>query len=313
MIVTETANEQETTPPGGEAHVDPRGKAGCLRYFFSYVPSEPIPEVPEKEPPDPNEGRSLADSYRLARRNLVVVSAICLAWSTAQFNLANLTFDVGGATVDLKDASVPLLLAVSLLYLAVRYGVEYAMMSRHIRRWPIAQLDFRIVSGVARFSVLALAAGALRRSLWSVLAVAGALAALAMLFILLTVVLMFVTTPIRMWARDRANRPSAANAAGEAMIWAGVFAAILTVILIVSFAVGTYTYDPLRSRLWSAPPNPVAFAIFVATLVATFLSHWLLRPITRALFAARPGYFTERQPNGNLRVTLVKREKEPLL
>jgi len=285
-----------------------------LRYFFSYVPPDPPPEVPKDDPPDPSAGRLLSEPVRAARRSLMAACGISLAWSTAQLTPANLRFDVAGVSVDLGSASIPLLLGAAILYLAVRWGLEFAMMPRHVRRWPLAQLDFRVVSVVSRFSLLAVAAGALDRSLLVVVGVVAAILILAVSSVVLSVVLIFVTMPIRMWARARANRLSAANAAMEAVFWAGLFAVCLVVAGVVGLGVASYRYGPLRDAVWkTAPPDPIALGVFLATLIAVFLSHWLLRPVVAKLFADRPSYYTERDPDGNLLIKHVEREREPLL
>ena len=284
-----------------------------FRYFFSYMLPDPPPEVPKDQTPDPNADRLLSDSVRAARRSLVAVCGLCLAWSTAQFTLAHPRIDVAGISVDLKDTSIPLLLGILLSYLTVRWGFEFTMMPRHVRRWPLAQLDFRMVLVVARFSLLAITAGALDRSLWIVVRMVAALGLLALVAAILGFVLMFVTMPIRMWARARANRLSAANAAFEALFWAGLFAVCLTVVGTIGLGIASYHYEPLRSAVWPVPPDPVALGVFVFTLIAIFLSHWLLRPVMSRLFAERPSYYTERAPDGNLQVHFIQKEKEPLL
>lgn len=285
-----------------------------LRSFFYYVPSEPWPEAPASEPPDPNADRALPEPYRASRRSLVALCAVCLAWSAAQFGLSQFKIDAAGLTVDLHNASVPLLLGTALVYLTARWMLEYAMMPRHVRRWPLAQLDFRGVYVVSRFSILAVSAGALDRSVRSVLAITAILASLAVATALLTALMMFITVPIRMRARRRADRPSAARAAMEGLTWALLFAIVLTVSGTVALAVAGYRYTPLRTALGATPPNPIAFSLFVLTLAAVFLSHWLSRPIVSRLFAERPGYTTRRDEDGHLIYTLGQREpKEPLL
>ena len=121
-----------------------------FRYFFSYVPPESPLEVPKDEPPDLNVDRLLSDPFRSARRNLVAVCGLCLAWSIAQLALANPSIAVAGISVDLKDTSIPVLLYILLVYFIIRWGFEFAMMPRHVRRWPLAQLDFRMVLAAAR-------------------------------------------------------------------------------------------------------------------------------------------------------------------
>jgi hypothetical protein len=284
-----------------------------LRHFFSYVRSGPPPEVPEVEPPDPAAGRSLSEPYRTARRTLVAVCGVCLAWSTAQFSLDQFRADAAGVTVNLSNASVPLLLGATLVYLTGRWTMEFAMMPRHVRRWPLAQLDFRAVSIVARFALLALTAGALDRSLRSVVGVTILLAALALVLAVLTTILMFVTMPVRMWARERAGVPSAASASAEALMWAVVFAVVLITVGNIALGVAIYRYEPLQVAIWPVPPHPIALAAFLLVLNFTFISFWLMRPVLNRLFAERPPYRTERAPDGTLQVTFVAPLKEPLL
>jgi hypothetical protein len=284
-----------------------------FKYFFSHVPPDPPPEVPKDEPPDPNANRSLSDPIRAARRSLMVVCGLCLAWSSAQFTIGSPSINVSGISVDLKAESIPIVLAVLLIYLTVRWGVEFAMMPRLIRRWTLAQFDFRMVLFISRLSLLAVAAGALDRSLWTIVLIVTSLVLLAVASVLFVSILMFVTMPVRMWARARAGRESAASAAFEAVYWAILFSVCITVVGIIGLGIASYRYEPLREAIWRLPPNPVAFSVFVFTLIAVFLSHWLLKPVTRLIFAERPGYYTERDHDGNLRIHFVDTEKEPLM
>lgn len=275
-----------------------------LRSFFTYSPSKtnPPPEVPKEDPPDHHADLKLSEPYRTARRSLVAVCAVCLAWATAQFSFKELKIDSLGITVDLKSASVPVLLGVGLIYFAARWTIEFAMMPRDVRRWSLAQFDFRAVSIICRLSLLTLTAGALDRSLRSVVAIILALFGLAAVTCILTALLMFVTTPIRMWARSRANRISAASAVAEGEWWAGLFAISLTVAGTIGFGVASYYYDALRLAIWPVPPKPLALCIFLITLNVIFLSHWLVRAQMERLFAKVPDYYTERMADGSLKV-----------
>lgn len=266
------------------------------------------PEVPKDEPPDPCENRALSDAYRDSRRNLVVICGLSLAWSTAQFAVDDTRIDLAGISIDLKYSSIPLLLVTILSYLTIRWVIEFAMMPRHVRKWPLARLDFRLVSIAARFSLLAITAGALDQSLLTIARVIGALVILALLSVVGTFVLMFITVPIRMF-----KKKSAAAGAIEGIFWAGFVAIVLNVAATIGFGIASYTNEPLRNLVWAKPPDPVALAFFVSSLVSVFLSHWLLTPVINRLFAIRPPYYTERTPEGGLVQTFVSREQEPLL
>lgn len=283
-----------------------------LKYFFSYVPSEPWPENPEEEPTDPNLDLTLPEPVRAARRNLVAVSGIAIAWATAQFTTTTSKIEIAGVSVDFNIGSIPIFLAVAILYLMFRWGMEFAMMPRTLRRWPLAQMDFRIVGWISRFALVAVAAGAVDRSIWTIMKIMSSLGMLALASLILSIILMFVTMPIRMWARHRAKAHSAANAAFEALFWAGLFAVLISIASFIAFGIASYTHVPLRETIWKSPPDPVALSVFVFALVSVFLSHWLLRPITFKMFAERPGYTTTRLPDGRLVYRFNTPEKKPL-
>ena len=284
-----------------------------LKYLFSYVPPEPLPEMPKDEPPDPNENRVLPEAVRVARRSLLIVCGLCLAWASAQFVIIDSKIVVAGVSMEFKGASIPIVLAVVLLYLTVRWGIEFAMMPRHVRRWPLARFDFNMVFLIARFSLLALAAGVLDQSLLTVALVIALVGLLVIVSGLLTGLLMFVTMPIRMRARSLAGRPSAANAAYEALVWAILFAIVITASAIVVMGVASYRYAPLRDAMWHSPPHPVALSVFILTLITVSLIGIMLIPVINRIFAEPPGYYTERDSSGGLRFCFTENKKEPLV
>jgi hypothetical protein len=166
---------------------------------------------------------------------------------------------------------------------------------------------------LVRVSVMALAAGALDRSSRSLATIGVTLSGLVLAMSILTILFMFVTMPIRMRARERAGRVSVASAAIEATVWASLFAIGATVILAVGTAVASYWDESIRQVLWRGAPDPIALSIFVLISVVVFLSHWLLQPLYRKLFAERPSYRTERLEDGTVQIRFVGKQKEPLL
>ena len=284
-----------------------------LRHFLSYVPPEPPSEVPAEEPPDPSANRALSEPYRAARRILVALCALSTAWSSAQFGPDNLRLTALGMTADLQHSAIPVLLGAAIAYSTLRWIVEFAMMPRHVRRWRLAQADFRLVSIIVRLSVLVLSAGALDRSSRTLATVGLALGGLTLAALLLTLMLMLLTVPVRLRARQRAGRISAASAAVEAVFWAGLFAAVLAVGAFSVTAIASYWSVTLRQVLWRGVPDPVALAAFTFLVMLVFLSPWLLRPLVAMLFSKRPPYWTERMPDGSLAVHYLTNPREPLL
>lgn len=284
-----------------------------LRHFLTYVPPEPPPEVPEEEPPDPAQDRALTDAYRRSRQTLVATCALCIGWSTAQFGLVSRDVSLGGVNIDISTASIPVLLGGAFIYFSIRWIIEFGMMPRNVRRWRLAQLDFRLILLLSRVAILALAAGAIERSSSNLFTVGAVFLVLCVSVFVLTPLLMFVTMPVRVLARWRAKRESAANSAIEAFFWAGLFAIVITVAGAVLAALLSYRYEKIRLIIWRDVPHPLSLAFATILVIAVFLSHWLLRPTMTALFAKRPNYRTKRTFDGLLIVTFVSEKEEPLL
>ena len=119
---------------------------------------------------------SIGSEYRDARRLTSLLCAIGLGWSGAQFELKSLTLSSAGV-VDLTSASIPLILTCGIVYMTAKSILGYAMQSKEVRRWRLAQIDFRIFLFLVRTTVLMLAAGGLHRSVETFAFVAvGALA-----------------------------------------------------------------------------------------------------------------------------------------
>ena len=105
----------------------------------------------------------ITNGYRNARRNTSILCGISLAWSTAQFEFKSLSFGPIDS-VDLSSASIPLVLACGILYVLTRCIIEFAMQPIDVRRWNLAQIDFKITVYLVRIALLFLAAGGLYRS-----------------------------------------------------------------------------------------------------------------------------------------------------
>ena len=289
-----------------------RQEKGCLRSWFASTPP-PMPEEPYNEPPDPSAGRKLASSYRSARRVLILVSALSTGWSAAQFSLREVTVQVLGFSVSLENAAIPLLLGLAQAYMTVRWGLEFAMMPRHVRRWRLAQWDFRLGLMVTRFALLAVAAGAVDRSLETIARLVIVLACLAGASIMMFAALLIPLTFWRMRAREKTGRISATAAVAEAMAWSGMFGVGSTALFVTGGLITSYVYEPLSRRIWEVRPSPVAITVFLFVLVAIFLSHWLLRPMLAKLFGERRPYRTSRNSEGQLIYKSIGKEQEPLV
>ena len=82
-----------------------------------------IPENPKKEAKDPNIGKSLTDSLKAARRNLVIVCGIAIAWATAQFTKSEPNIEFVGVTLE-RQASFETTYKVFLEFPVERQAIE---------------------------------------------------------------------------------------------------------------------------------------------------------------------------------------------
>lgn len=239
----------------------------------------------------------ISEGYRGARRYTSVLCALGLAWSAAQFDVKSLNLGSAGV-VDLSNASISLVLACGIAYMMARCMIEYAMQPDEVRQWHLAQTDFRLSLFLVQTTLLMLAAGGLNRSVDTVVYVAfGTLILMGGSFLLIFLGTMALM-PLRMFFRARQGRISAASSAFEAMAWSEVIVLILVVALLVALGVASLEYELLRS-LWTAPPSPIAVAIFVAAAIAVVINLKFQEFWEGKLFARPAPYTMTTLPDGS--------------
>ncbi len=250
----------------------------------------------------------ISDGYRHARRTTSILCAVALAWAAAQVDFKSLNFGPAGS-VDLSNASLPLILACAIAFAITRCTIEFAMQPESVRRWPLAQADFNLTVFIVRAAALILGAGGLYRSVETVLAVA-----LVVLIILVASVLLIgagtlALTPLMISIRARQGRQSPGGspiwAIMEAEGWAALVTVVLLSVLFVALGVASLQYKPLLS-LWTAPPTPTAVVVFVLTGIAVVISVYVQSIWTRALFLEEAPFTTERLPDGTIGLSFRK-------
>lgn len=171
----------------------------------------------------------------------------------------------------MSNASISLVLASSIIYMMVRCTIEYTMQPTEVRQWRVAQFDFSLSLFLVRAALLMLAAGGLNRSVDTVVYVAIGALILMGGSILLLILGMMALMPLLMRIRARQGRFSVASRAIESLAWSQLITLVLISGLLVALGVASLEYEPLRS-LWTAPPRPIAVAVFVTTAIAVFVS-----------------------------------------
>lgn len=238
----------------------------------------------------------VTDAYRKARRNTTIFCGISLAWSAAQFDLNSLIIGAAGK-VDISNASIPVILACLIIFAMGRCTIEFMMQPKEIRRWQLAQIDYKITLNLLRLSLLTIAASNASRSIETVVGVTLA----ALIFLLGYFVLVFIGTmilmPIRMFIRSLQGRISAASSAFEAVAWSMFIVALIYVLLFFSLGLSVFEKLPILNKL---PPIPrqVSTIIFAVTAVIISVSFLFERVFLNLVFAFEPvmiekSYFDE--------------------
>lgn len=225
----------------------------------------------------------LTEAYRASRRNISLACAITLAWAASQFELK--TLSIGSiVTIDLTNATIPLILAAVIAYTFLRCMIEYAMQPILVRQWNLAQADFKLIVFLVRASALALGASGLYRSLDSVFTVAVLALALVILSLVFSFVGIFTITPIMIAIRKPQGRHSIASRVIEADAWSQLIIVVSLCLMFVGLGIASLYYEPIR-LLWPAVPSLIAVPMAVLTACAVVISVYLQPMWYRKLFA----------------------------
>jgi len=248
-------------------------------------------------------------AYRHARRSTSVLCGIGLARSTAQFELKSLSFGPANS-IDLSHASVPIMLACGIVYTLTRCTIEFAMQFDDVRRWRLAQIDFKITVFLVRTTLLMLAAGGLYRSVETIIYIAVAALLLLVGSRFLMFVGMLIFTPLMLYIRARQGRYSVVAPVFAVVVWSERVIVALIVAVIVAAGVASLRYEPLRS-LWIVAPSPLAVTVFVVAAIVVVISWHVEHKWYLKLFAFQPPNICKmsKMPDGTIGVSFTPNEK----
>jgi hypothetical protein len=238
----------------------------------------------------------ISDAYRKARRNTSIFCGISIAWSAAQFDLSSL--NIGGAgKVDLSGASIPTILASVIIYTIVSCTIEFMMQPNEVRRWSLAQIDYKITLNLVRVSLLTIAAASASRSLETVIGVVVAALAFIFSYFVLVMALMLILMPLRMYIRSRQGRISAASSAMEATAWSMFIVGVSYLLLFITLGFSAFNKMPYFELLPKIP-NQISTIVFATTSIIITVSYFFEGVILKKVFAFVPvmierSYFDE--------------------
>ncbi len=253
----------------------------------------------------------IADAYRKARRNTSIFCGISLAWSAAQFDLKSLNIDAAGR-VDISGASISIILVCLVVYTMVQCTIEFMMQPNEIRRWNLAQIDYRITLNLVRISLLTIAAATASRSIETVVGVIVAALAFIFSYFALVSVLMLIIAPLIIYIRSRQGRFSVASYVGTALNWSMFIVVIFYFLIFITIGFSSVENLPFFSLL---PPIPkqISTIFFAATAIIITISFLFEWKILKKVFAFEPEYnvIEKKLPDGNIGVKFEKNPNHP--
>ncbi len=253
----------------------------------------------------------IATSYRKARRNTSIFCGISIAWSAAQFDLKLLNMGALGK-VDISGASIPAIFACAIIYTMVRCTIEFMMQPNEIRRWNLAQIDYKITLNLVRISLLSIAATTAFRSIETVLVVSVAALALFFIFFVLVGILLFVIIPLKKHIRIRQGRILTAGAIGTAVNLAILIVGILYILFFITLSFPAIKHLPFFDYF---PPiqNQTAAIVFAITAIIITVSFFYERIMTDKIFAFEPKTIVveTKLPNGTIGVEFKDNPNHP--
>jgi len=253
----------------------------------------------------------ITDAYRKARRNTAIFCGIGLAWSAAQFDLKSLDTSTVGI-VNISGASIPAIIACLIIYTIVQCTIEFMMQPDEIRRWRLAQVDYKITLNLVRVSLLALAASTVSRSIGTVVGVALGSLAIIIVYGALAVLLTFIIMPIRVRIRSHKGRVSAASAAIESASWSIFIVSTIYVLFLIIVGLSPLMQLPIIN-LFPTGKNQASALFFNITAFLIAVSIFIEVIANKKLYAFEPRTIVEESkfPDGTIGVTFRDNPKHP--
>ena len=232
------------------------------------------------------ETNEISSAYRNSRRNTSILCGIGIAWAAAQFEIKTISLGTLGG-VSIEGASIPILIAILCAYTMTRCTIEFMMQPKPVRRWSLAQLDYRITLYLVRFTLVVLTAGAIARTSEMVAYIAGAFLLVSVSFFLLSFVFMLIVMPVRVYIGNLFGRSSVASAAIEATFYSFILSGLALIALIA--LVGLDVINPFGYLGESYKDfNGAPLAIFSSVCLIVLLSFFFDQRFLSMVFAFEP-------------------------
>lgn len=252
----------------------------------------------------------VSSGYRNSRRNTSILCGVGIAWAAAQFEIKS--FSLGSlGMIGTEKASVHIIIAILCIYCMVKCTIEYMMQSEPVRRWNLAQLDYRITLYLVRFTIVALIASAIARTWEMVIYVACIFLFFVFSFFVLAFIYIFFTMPIRLFIRHLSGRISVASAAIEATFYSFLLSGLTHIIIIGLIAfnvINPFEYFNAKFQIISN----IQLIFFSSTCLVTLLCFFFDKPFLNMVFAFEPEMIEKKSyKDGQTIISIVPNPKHP--
>jgi hypothetical protein len=246
----------------------------------------------------------LSDAYRKSRGTVSILSGIAVAWAAAQFNFTTVKLPMlGDAT--LSGYGIPLILASCIVYAVTRSTIEFMMQSVDVRRWKLAQFDYKITHVVSTTSILFLSASGVTRSLHTILAIVGIGLFLAAGFFIGCFVLTIALIPIILFFRKKKRpNPSVASAVFSALSYGSIISG-LGIIALIAIGGSNVLFRGYEYFGLTETPNSISVLVFLFTAIVFVLGCFKHHVLLQKVFAFEPPFTveTKKREDGTTLVT----------
>ncbi|NWO06750.1 MAG: hypothetical protein HLX50_13970 [Alteromonadaceae bacterium] len=229
-------------------------------------------------------GSNVSGSYRTARRNTSLLCGVSMAWAGAQLNFGSLSIGPLGK-VDLNSASIPLVLSILLVYLMSRCTIEYMMQENEVRRWKLAQLDYKLTFLIFRFSLLVLVFSLFSRSLEMVFLLLLSVFAVFASFFAVLLSLFFAIVFVRSFVSGKRGVQFSASGVVDSFFWSALIVSALYIILFIISAFSSFS--PFLIFIENDVSN-VDLAVVSAVCIFMMLTFLFESRFLNVIFAIEP-------------------------
>lgn len=187
------------------------------------------------------------------------------------------------------------------------------MQSPSVRRWNLAQADYRLGVYICTITLLILSASSISRSFEMVALTVTALVLGLIVFAILVPLSMFtITAPIIALIRNLSGRYYNGFAAYESLCWAGIVAALIYAALNIVLAFKIEAVLKLIGII-DTDLKIEAVMTFTALLVINVLLFFIRDSLLEMIFEQEPSYLAEkrRDENGNVCSVFTPNPKHP--